>query len=99
MAKSGIKQPMRCHFITRNPFPNVNRLDECVSTDPIFANCKSIDPGFGGSHGFRGAGIYYGTQSHYINGYGIKNKSDMINTYKDFIREEGAPSSLRRDRA
>jgi hypothetical protein len=32
-----------------------------------------------------------------INVYGMKSESEMPETYKDFIREEGAPNILRRD--
>ena len=93
LATSSIRYPMRRHFKSRNPFANVHRLEETVSTDPIFANCKSID-----NH-YIGAQIYYGLKSKHIDVYGIKSKGEFPRTYKDFIREQGAPSSLRRDNA
>ena len=88
LATSNIRYPMRRHFKSRNPFANVHHLDETVSTDPIFANCRSID-----SH-YTGAQIYYGLKSKHIDVYGIKSKGEFPNTYRDFIREQGAPSSL-----
>jgi hypothetical protein len=93
LAKSSIKYPLQRHFKARNPFSNVHRLDETVSTDPIFANCKSI------YDNFTGAQVYYGLSSHNIQVYGIKSKGEFPQTYRDFIREEGAPSTLRRDNA
>ena len=93
LATSNIRYPMRRHFKSRNPFANVHRLDETVSTDPIFANCKSMD------NQYIGAQIFYGLKSKHIDVYGIKSKGEFPNTYRDFIREQGAPSSLRRDNA
>ena len=93
LAKTSITYPLQRHFKARNPFSNVHRLDEVVSTDPIFANCPSID------NKFTGAQVYFGLQSHCINVYGFKSKGEFPKNYKDFIREHGAPSTLRRDNA
>ena len=71
----------------------VNRLDETVSTDPIFANCANIDDRF------RGAQIFHGCKSHHIDAFGIKHKSDFPAVCKDFLRDQGAPGTLRRDNA
>jgi len=91
---------MKRHFVARNPLANVNGLDEVVSTDPIFANCKSVDPdSTGGSKGWTGAQIYYGVKSKHIDAFGITSKGDFPKTYQDFLRIQGAPSILRRDRA
>ena len=93
LAKTKITYPLSRHFKARNPFSNVHRLDEVVSTDPLFANCPSLD------HGFIGAQVFFGLKSHNINLYGIKSKGEFPKVYKDFIRENGAPSTLRRDNA
>ena len=93
LAKTYLRHPMRRHFKSRNPFTNVHRIDEVVSTDPIFANCKSL------GSGCTGAQVYYGLKSHHIDTYGIKSKGDFLRTYRDFIRDQGAPSALRRDNA
>jgi len=92
-AKHSIRHPLQRHFKARNPFANVHRLNEAVSTDTIFANCASI------FHRFSGLQVYWGLKSHKIDVYGIKSKGDFPATYRDFIREQGAPSILRRDNA
>ena len=93
LARMVIRAPLRRHFKPRAPFANVSRLEEAVSTDPKFANCRSLH------HGYTGAQVFYGINSHCINVYGFKSKSEFPRIYKDFIREEGAPSILRRDNA
>ena len=93
LARMTIRHPLRRHLKSRAPFANVTRLDEPVSTDPIFANCASLQ------HGYLGAQVWYGTKSHCINVNGFKHKSAFPRLYRDFIRENGAPSLLRRDNA
>lgn len=72
---------------------NVFRTDEIVSTDPLFANAKSI------YHGYTCAQVFFGLKSHMINVYDMKSKNNFPKVYKDFIREQGCPSALRRDNA
>ena len=91
MAKTNIHYPLQRHYKAMNPFSNVHRLNEVVSTDPIFANCPSID------NKFTGAQIYYGLKLHCVNVYGFKSKGEFPTNYRDFLRYEGAPSILRRD--
>ena len=93
MAKMVIRHPMRRHVKSRFPHMNVTMIDEPIYTDPMFSNCKSI------YHGHVAAQIFYGTKSHTIFLYGIKSKGEFPKVYKDFIREHGAPSALRRDNA
>ena len=93
LAKTSITYPLQRHFKARNPFSNVHRLSEVVSTDPIFANCKSLD------NKYTGAQVFYGLKSHCIDVYGFRSKGEFPNNYKDFLREQGAPSALRRDNA
>ena len=93
MAKTNIRYPLQRHFKSRNPWATVHRLDEIVSTDPKFANCKSM------YHKYTGAQVFYGLKSHHIDVYGFKSKGEFPRVYKDFIREQGAPSHLRRDNA
>ena len=88
-----IRYPLRRHYKSRAPFLNVHRLDEVVSTDPFFANCPSLH------HGYLGAQVFYGLTSHCIDVYGFKSKGEFPTLYRDFIRENGAPSTLRRDNA
>src|SRR5687767_15242232 len=42
---------------------------------------------------------FYGTKSHAIHINGIKSKGKFPNTYRDYMRDHGAPSALRRDNA
>lgn len=93
MAKMIIRHPMICHVKSRFPHMNVTRIDEPVSTDPMFANCKSI------YHGYTAAQVFYGTKSHTMFVYGINSKGNFLRVYRDIIRGQGAPSALRRDNA
>ena len=93
LARMVIRYPLRRHYKSHAPFLNVHRLDEVVSTDPMFANCPSLH------HGFLGAQVFYGLTSHCINVYGFHSKGEFPRIYRDFIHENGAPSTLRRDNA
>ena len=93
MARMIIRQPLRRHVKARFPHLNVTRIDEPVSIDPMFSNCRSIH------HGFTAAQVFFGTKSHTSFVYGIRSKGEFPKVYKDFIRDHGAPSALRRDNA
>jgi hypothetical protein len=93
MARINIRTPLRRHVKPRMPHMNVKRLDEVVSTDPLFSNVKSI------YHGYIGAQVYYGVKSHTIFLYGFRSKNEFPQNYREFIRDRGAPSALRRDNA
>jgi len=93
LAKTSITYPLQRHFKARNPFSNVHRLNEVVSTDPIFANCKSLD------NKYTGAQVFYGLKLHCITVYGFQSKGEFPRNYQDFLREQGAPSFLRGDNA
>ena len=45
------------------------------------------------------AQVFFGTKSHTNFIYGIKSKAEFSRVYRDFIRDQGAPSALRRDNA
>ena len=72
---------------------NVIRIGEAVSTDPLFLNFRSM------YHGYTMAQVFYGTKSHIIFLYGMRSKAEFPRAYRDYIREHGAPSALRRDNA
>src|SRR5210317_834891 len=94
MAKMTISQPLRRHLKTRyGEFFHVKRIDEMVSTDPIFANVRCLH------YGYIGCQIFYGATSHCINAEGFRGKGEFPGLYRDFIRKHGAPSILRRDNA
>jgi hypothetical protein len=79
MARMIIRHPMRQHIKSRFPHMNVTRINDPVSTDPMFSNCKSIH------HGYTAAQVFYGTKSHTIFAYGIKSKGEFPRAYKDSI--------------
>ena len=93
MARMSIRQPLRRHIKSRLPHMNVFGMNKTFSTDPFFANVKSI------YHGYLGAQVFYGTKSHTIFIYGFRKKGEFPKLYREFIREHGAPSALRRDNA
>ena len=93
LAKMTIRFPLQRHQKSRFSFLRSNKLEETVSTDWKFANCKSI------GHGHTGMQVFFGLKSRCINVYGGKSKSEFPDLYRDFIRDHGAPSSLRRDNA
>ena len=90
LAQTILQFLMRRHVRARFPWLNCNRLRETVATDTYFANTRAIG-------GATCAQVFYGVQSYMINVYGMKSESEMPEVYKDFIREEGAPTILRRD--
>jgi hypothetical protein len=70
---------------------NIKHLDESVSIDPIFSNCRSI------SDHYKGAQIFYCMTSHCIKIYGFHKKGEFPRTLCEFIKKVGTPSILRRD--
>ena len=87
-----IRYPMTRHYKARAPWLNVVRLDEGVSTDSVFVNCPSLH------HGYSGFQPFFGMKSKNINPYGFRKQQRHFPTiYRNFIREHGAPSTLRRD--
>ena len=78
---------------SRLAFIQAKRLEEVVSTDPMFANCRCL------GYGYTGAQVFYGLKSTQIDVYGFRSKGEFPQLYRDFIKEHGAPSALRRDNA
>ena len=93
LARMVINYPMRRHLLPRVPWIDGPRLDEVVSTDPIFANCASLHDNY------VGAQIYYGLTSRNIDIYGFKQESEFPENLEDFVRNHGAMKILRRDNA
>ena len=93
LAKMIIRYPMRRHMKSRTPHLNVHRLGEVVSTDTMFSNCRSI------YDNYTCAQVFFGLTTHIINIYGMKTKGQFPDAYRDFIRDNGSPSILRRDNA
>jgi len=89
-----INTPLQKHLQPRfGDYHNIKHLEEPISTDPIFANCRSI------YNGYTGVQAFFGVKSHMMNVEGFRRKGEFPNNYRDFIRQEGAPSILRRDNA
>ena len=93
MARMIIRSPLRRHIKSRLAFMRAKRLEETVSTDPMFANCRGL------GYGYTGAQVFYGLKSHKIDVYGFRRKGEFPHIYRDFIKDQGAPSALRRDNA
>lgn len=71
----------------------ITRIDEPVSTDPMLTNCRSM------YYGYMAAQVFFGIKSHTIFVYGIKSEGEFPKIYREFIRNQGAPSALRKDNA
>jgi hypothetical protein len=94
LARMIIRLPLRKHIKPRFPFLNGRRINEGISSDRLYANCPDL------AHGFTAAHVFYGMQSTNIQVYGHHLGGDgFYNSYKDFCREHGIPSVLRRDNA
>lgn len=52
MARMILRKQMRRHIKPRFPHMNVIRIDEPVSTDPLFTNCKSMYHGYTATQDF-----------------------------------------------
>eukprot|EP00978_Attheya_sp_CCMP212_P036855 scaffold170135_cov32-Attheya_sp.AAC.1 len=69
---------MRRHVKARNPCFNVKRLDESVSTNPIFSSHRDISGATCGQ-------VFFGMSSKVFNIYGMRGKGEFEKTYLDFI--------------
>jgi hypothetical protein len=92
IAKAVTNYPMIRHLTSRFKLLNRFRLREVVSTDTIFSSVQAIG-------GIRCAQVFYGLTSHHMDVYGMENKSQFPEVYKEFIRDQGVPSGLHRDNA
>jgi hypothetical protein len=84
---------MRRHIRSRLSFMRAQRLNEVVSTDPMFANCRCFGPGWTGGQ------VFFGLKSTAMDIIGFKGKGEFPRCYRDYIRTRGVPSGLRRDNA
>ena len=55
MAKMTLRHPLQRHIKPRNPHMNMTRINEPVSTDPMFTNCRSMH------HTYMAAQTFFGT--------------------------------------
>ena len=79
----------------RSPFPalNVNRRDEPVATDTVYADTPDIE------HGHKAAQFFVGLRSLVSDAYGVKTDAQFLQTLQDNVRKRGALSKLVSDRA
>ena len=89
LARMSIYHPLRKHIKARFPILNVPRLFKPVSADQFYANTCDI------AYGYTCSNVFYGMQTSCINVYGHSVGGDgAYNSYKDFCREHGVPSTL-----
>lgn len=60
LARMITRYPLRRHIKSRFPHLYGTKIDEAVSTDPLFSNCRSI------YHGYTAAQIFFDTKSYVI---------------------------------
>ena len=87
-----IRQPMRRHFKSRFSMLRARRICEVEATDTYFMPVKSLE-------GFWCAQMFVGCTSHRKKVYGMKTESEFPNVYRDHLRQDGIPHTLRRDNA
>ena len=92
-----IRIPMSTHLTRhfKSPFPalNVNRRQEAVATDTVYADVPAIDCGH------TQAQFYCGIDSLVCDAYGMKTDKQFVNTFEDIIRQRGAMDKLISDGA
>ena len=84
--------PLQHHHASRFPWNNRSRLQEEVATDTYFCQVRGID-------GSNCCQLFLGLMSKMINLYPMysKEKTHIVNAYKDFMQYEGIPEGLHRD--
>ena len=90
LAHNYLRLPMRRHFKSRFPQLNINRLREKYTTDTWFSTVPSL----GGSTAVQ---FFVGTTSHFMQAYGMRDKSEGVGALELFIRETGAPYHITND--
>jgi len=85
----------RIYDTHRAPFPalNVTRRNESVATDTFYSGTPAVDDGA------TSAQFFVGTQTKFVEVYGLKSDSHFIKTLWDTIRRYGAMDVLVSDRA
>mmetsp|Transcript_5060 Transcript_5060/g.7746 ORF Transcript_5060/g.7746 Transcript_5060/m.7746 type:complete len:562 (-) Transcript_5060:1187-2872(-) len=81
------------HYKSPNPAFNVPRRNEAIATDTVYADTPAID------NGSTCAQIFTGTESSFIEVFGMKTEKQFVNTLQDTILRRGAPTGLISDRA
>jgi len=84
--------PMQRHLRPRCELLHLKRLGEGVSTDPAIMNVPALD-------GSMMAQVFYGMTSRRRWALEMRTESEFTDIYKDFLRQNGIPHTLRRDNA
>jgi hypothetical protein len=92
LAKSSFHYPMQRHLKSCFQMLRHRRLSEVIATDTCFSSDKSIE-------GYYCAQVFFGMTSKSLFVAGMKTESEFPDVYLDFIRQNGIPSTLRRDNA
>jgi hypothetical protein len=79
IAKAVTNYPMIKHLASRFKLLNRFRLREIVSTDTIFSSVTAVG-------GARCAQVFYGLTSHHMDVYGMENKGQFPDVYKEHSR-------------
>ena len=90
LAKNTFRQPFRNHLKSRFPQLNVRRQRETVASDTFFAS----EPAIGG---YTCAQLFVGLESHAVEIYLMRAEREGPIALQDFIRQIGAPRTLRTD--
>ena len=89
--------PMSTHLQRhyRSPFPalNVQRRNEALATDTVYADVPDIE------HGHTAAQFFVGLSSLVSDVYGVSSGGQFLKTLQDNVRQRGAPHKLVSDRA
>ena len=89
--------PMSTHLqkTYRSPYPamNVQRRNEPLATDTVYADTPAVDSGC------TSAQFFVGTKSYVCDIYGMKSDKEFSKTLEDVIRTRGAPTKLVSDSA
>ena len=78
----------------QHPACNVRCRNEAVATDTVFGDVPAVDTG-----GVKCAQVFIGRKTLVVDIYGMKTKSQFVNTLLDNIRRRGAMDCLISDHA
>ena len=90
LGKMVTKLPLQSHTKSRNPLLNTPRLNESYATDTWFSGAQSYE-------GYSCCQLFAGINSSRVKLYGMRTESNGPSALLDFLRQVGAPISIRRD--
>jgi len=87
-----VRYPLRRHLKSRFPQLHPRRLAETFATDTFFSSVTALG-------GVTCVQLFVGNSSMYTAAYGMKSESEGTAALQDFIRDVGAPHTIRNDNA